>query len=170
MNKIDWNALMEEPRTALSVIFEVVRFLSVASLGFFAGGMLTEGCVLVPYWRSLKPAEFLSWYAAHGHRLQGFFGPLTYVAGLLSLAAALVSPWEGHPSRWLTLLASVVMLAAVATFFLYFGKANASFATASLGVDEVAAELTRWAKWHWWRTSLSFVAFATAMMTLWRHK
>lgn len=151
----------------MSVIFEVVRFLSAASLGLFAGGMLTEGCVLVSYWRSLAPAEFLAWYAANAQRLQGFFGPLTTVTALLSLAAALVSLWEGHPSRWLTLLAAVVM---VATFFLYFGKANASFAKGSLGVDEVAAELTRWARWHWWRTGLSFVAWAAAMMALWRHK
>lgn len=158
---------MGEPRAAVSIIFEVVRFLSVASLGLFAGGMLTEGCVLVPYWRSLKPTEFLSWYATHGYRLQGFFGPLTYVAGLLALSAALSSLWEGHPSRWLTLLASAVMLAAVATFFLYFGKANASFAKASLPVDQVAAELTRWARWHWWRTGLSFVALAAALMALW---
>lgn len=157
---------MGEPGAALSVIFEVVRFLSVASLGFFAGGMLTEGCVLVPYWRSLKPAEFLSWYAAHGYRLQSFFGPLTYVAGLLTLGAALSSLWEGHPSRWLILLAAVFMLAAVATFFLYFGKANASFAKASLPVDQVAAELTRWAGWHWWRTGLSFVALGAALLAL----
>ncbi len=132
--------------------------------------MLTEGCVLVSYWRSLAPAEFLAWYAANGQRLQGFFGPLTTVAALLSLAAALFTLWEGHPGRWLTLLAAVLMVAAVTTFFLYFGKANASFAKASLPVDEVAAELTRWARWHWWRTGLSFVALAAAMMALWRPK
>lgn len=161
---------MVEPKETWSIIFEVVRFLSVSSLGLFAGGMLTEGCVLVPYWRSLKPAEFLSWYAAHGYRLQSFFGPLTYVAGLLSLAAALCSLWEGHPSRWLTLLAFAVMLGAVATFFLYFGKANASFAKASLPVDRVGVELTRWARWHWFRTGLSFVALAAALMALWPYK
>lgn len=161
---------MKGPGTALSVIFEVVRFLSVASLGLFAGAMLTEGCVLVPYWRSLRPAEFLSWYSGQGHRLQGFFGPLTYVAGLLALAAAFVSLWEGHPSRTLTSLAAVLMVAAVATFFVYFGRANTSFARASLPTEEVATELARWAKWHWLRTSLSFLALAAAMMASWRHE
>jgi len=159
---------MEESRTAINIVSEVARFLSAASLGLFAGGMLTEGCVLVPYWRSLAPAEFLAWYAANGQRLQGFFGPLTTVSALLALAAALVSLWEGHASRWLTLLVAVISVGVVSTFFLYFGKANASFAKASLGVDDVAAELTCWAKWHWWRTGLSFVALAAAMMSLWR--
>jgi hypothetical protein len=154
----------------MSGAFEVMRLLAAASLGVFAGAMLTEGGVLVPYWRSLRPAEFLAWYEAHGQRLQGFFGPLTTLTALLSLAAALVSLLEGHPSRWLTLLAAVVTVAVVTTFFLYFQKANVSFATGSLGAENVAAELSRWAKWHWWRTGLSFVALAAAMMSLWRHE
>jgi len=144
---------------------ELTRFLSVASLGLFAGAMLTEGFVLVPYWRSLAPAEFLAWYAANNRRLVGFFGPLTAVTALLAIAAALGSLWEGHPGRWLALLAALLSLAVVSTFFLYFQKANASFATGSLGLDRVAAELTRWATWHWWRTGLSLAALALAMLS-----
>jgi len=41
------------------MIFEAGRLLSVGSMGIFAGAMLTEGLVLVPYWLSLKPAEFI---------------------------------------------------------------------------------------------------------------
>ena len=132
--------------------------------------MLTEGLVLVPYWRSLAPTGFFAWYGANDQRLLGFFGPLTWVMALLAIAAALVSLWEGHPSRWLELLAAVLSVAVVSTFFLYFGKANASFSTASLRHDEVAAELTRWATWHWWRTVLSFAALAAAMLSLWDFK
>ena len=161
---------MDESRTAMSVVIEVSRLLSAASLGLFAGAMLTEGGVLVPYWRSLAPAEFFAWYAANAKRLQGFFGPLTTVTALLALAAAFGSLWESHPGRWLALLAAAISVAVVSTFFLYFQKANASFSAASLSVDEVAAELTRWATWHWWRTGLSFVALAAAILSLWRFR
>lgn len=161
---------MEETRIAISIVSEVARIVSTASLGLFAGGMLTEGCVLVPYWRSLKPEDFFEWYAANGRRLQGFFGPLTSVTALLALAAGLLSLWEGHPGGWLAVLAAAVSLAVVATFLLYFQKANASFASASLRAEDVAAQLARWAKWHWWRTGLSFVALASAMMSLWRFR
>ena len=151
----------------MEIISEIARFLSVGSLGVFAGTMLTEGCVLVPYWRSLKPAEFFVWYAANGQRLQNFFGPLTWMTGLLSIASALVSLWQGHPSRWLALLAATLLVAVVSTFYLYFQKANASFAPASLSIAEVGAELTRWAAWHWWRTGLSLAALAVALLSLW---
>ena len=160
----------KKTRIAISIVSEVARIVSTASLGLFAGGMLTEGCVLVPYWRSLKPADFFEWYAANGRRLQGFFGPLTSVTALLALAAGLLSLWEGHPGGWLAVLAAAVSLAVVATFLLYFQKANASFASASLRAEDVAAQLARWAKWHWWRTGLSFVALASAMMSLWRFR
>lgn len=150
----------------MSTVSEIARFLSAASLGLFAGAMLTEGCVLVPYWRSLDPADFLAWYGANGQRLQGFFGPLTTVTALLALAAALISLWQGHSGRWLALLAAIISLVAVSTFFMYFQKANASFAAKTLGLEQVAAELTRWATWHWWRTALSFVGFAAGILSL----
>ena len=151
----------------MDIVSEIARFLSVGSLGIFAGAMLTEGLVLVPYWRSLRPAEFFAWYAANGQRLLGFFGPLTTVTAVLAIAAALVSLWQGHPGRWLALLAAVLLVAVVSTFYLYFEKANASFTAASLRVDEVGAELTRWATWHWWRTGLSSAALAVALLSLW---
>jgi hypothetical protein len=153
----------------MTVLSNVALLLSAAFLGVFAGAMLTEGCVLVPYWRSLSPDEFLAWYAAHGHLLQSFFGPLTTVTGLLAIAAAALSFWQRHPDRVSTLLAALIMVAVTSTFFLYFQKANASFAAATLPVDMVAPELIRWATWHWCRTALSFAALAASMRSLRPH-
>jgi len=157
---------MDATGGTFSGICEVVQIASATALGLFAGAMLTEGCVLVPYWRSLRPQEFLTWYGAHGHRLQGFFGPLTIAAAVLAMTAAAFSATDGHAGRWLALLAAAVTLVVVSMFFVYFKKANESFATASVGAEQVAAELSRWSKWHWWRTALSFVALAAALLVL----
>lgn len=159
---------MDETTHTINLVFEIVRFLSVASMGIFVGSMLTEGFVLVPYWRSVSAADFFAWYAANGQRLQGFFAPLTIIAAVLAIAAAIVSLWEGNPNKWFALLAAVISVAIVSTFFLYFKNANASFATANLGVEELEKELTRWSIWHWSRTGLSFVAFAFSLLCLWK--
>ena len=53
--------------------------------------MLTEGGLLVPYWRSLECESFHQWYGANAARLVHFFGLLTWIAGLTALAAALLS-------------------------------------------------------------------------------
>ena len=158
---------MGESRTAVNIVAESVRFVSGAALGLFAGAMLTEAYILVPYWRSLPPAEFFTWYAANDRRLFGYFAPLTAVTALLAIAAAIASMWERHPRRWLTVLAAALSVAAVSTFFVYFREVNAAFAAGSLGADEVAAELTRWASWHRWRTGMSMVALAAGLLSLW---
>ena len=152
----------------MSPFGEALRFLSLASLGIFVGAMLTEGLVLVPYWRSLSPPDFFAWYAANDRRLVGFFGPLTAIAALLAVVAAVASVWEGHPGRWPAVLAAVLSITVVSTFFLYFQRANVSFATATIGAEHLSTELVRWARWHWLRTGTSLVAFAAALMAVWR--
>lgn len=152
----------------MRVFGDVLRFLSVAALGLFVGAMLTEGFVLVPYWRSLPPAEFLAWYGANDRRLLGFFGPLTSVTALLAVAGALASLREGRPGRWPAVVAAVIYAVVVSTFFLYFQQVNASFAAATIRPEDVPAELSRWATWHRLRTGFSLAAFAAALLSLWR--
>jgi Domain of unknown function (DUF1772) len=158
---------MEELGNTFNIVSDLVRLLSAASWGMFAGAMLTEGLVLVPYWRSLTPSEFFVWYKANDKRLLDFFGPLTSLTALFAIVAAFISLWQSHPSKWLGLVTAIISIVVISTFFLYFQKANASFATASLKADDVARELTRWATWHWWRTILSLVALILSMLSLW---
>lgn len=144
----------------------MLQFLSVAALGVFAGGMLTEGFVLVPYWRSLAAPEFFAWYAANDERLLGFFGPLTTVAAVAAMLAALVAMLTGAPGRWFALLAALLVLAAVAMFPLYFQGANASFSAASIAAADLPAELARWDAWHRVRIAISALALVASLMSL----
>jgi len=41
---------------------------------------------------------------------------------------------------------------------------NASFAAATIALDQVATELGRWATWHWVRTAIGVGAFALAVL------
>jgi hypothetical protein len=150
----------------MPVALDVLRYLAVAALGIFAGAMLTEGGVLVPFWRSLAPAEFLRWYAANANRLLAFFSPVTAVSAVVALLAALGSVWEGHPGRWWAVAAAALALVAVASFFVYFEQANTSFEKATIALDAVPAELARWSAWHNARTAVSIVALAAALMAI----
>ena len=152
----------------MAQLCDVLRYLAAASLGIFAGAMLTEAGVLVPFWRSLAPADFLRWYAANAERLLAYFSPVTAVTAVLALLAALASFWEGHPGRWWALVAAALALAIVAGFFVYFEQANASFAAGTIAVDAVTAELGRWSAWHNARTALSVIALAASLLAI-RH-
>ena len=139
-----------------------VGSLAVIALGLSAGAMLAEAAVLVPYWRSLPPDAFLTWYRDNASLLFDFFAPLESASAALAIAAAILHR-IGRLSGAGLFAVSAVLSAAVLGFFpLYFQQVNESFAAGTLVPDRVAEELARWARWHWSRTAIGIGAFAAA--------
>jgi hypothetical protein len=150
-----------------SLVPNLLHVASVALLGLFAGAMLTEGMVLVPYWRSVPAEQFFAWYAGNHQRLVGFFGPITWLAGIGALVTAGMAWWHAEPGRWFCLASAFAVMLAVATFFVYFSQANQGFLSASVLPRNLSYELQRWACWHAWRTALALFALISALLA-WR--
>ncbi len=139
-------------------------FASTLALGLMAGSLVAEGALLVPFWRGQTPAEFLGWYRKHAALLQRFFGSIEVAAAVLSVAA-LAATWSpAQASRLPLSVAAVLSVGVLAVFPMYFQRANTSFRTGSIPETAVAAELRRWAQWHWARTAMAFAAFAAAVL------
>jgi hypothetical protein len=145
---------------------DVPTVAASAVLGLSAGAMLAEAAVLVPYWRSLPPAEFLRWYAANAERLLVFFGPLEIAAFVLALVALGLRHVRHLPGRAALGLAALLALGVLAPFPAYFQRVNASFAAATIADAAVPGELARWAAWHWARTAIGTAAFVAALLAL----
>lgn len=150
----------------MNLAIEAFQFLSAAGLALFVGALLTEAVVLVPMWRSLSTQEFFVLHAAHAHRLYGFFAPLTATATCLAVVAAVASVTAGHSGSLAAVVAAILALVILSTYFLYFRRANASFAEASIKPEDLPEELARWASWHWFRTAIGLVALASALLSL----
>lgn len=146
---------------------DAVSFLCAAVLALFVGALLTEAVVLVPMWRAMQPQDFFTLHATHAHRLYAFFAPLTASATILAVAAAITAFTAGRSRRAASLVAAALALVVLSTYFLYFQRANASFAAASIPHDALPAELARWAAWHWFRTTIGLAALASALLA-WR--
>jgi len=138
--------------------------LAVVALGLSAGAMLAEGAVLVPFWRSLRPESFLAWYRQHAALLLRFYGPLEVVAAGLTLLAALVAWLGGGGGSGLLATSAVLAVLVLTAFPVYFQRANASFAQATIATADVGTELRRWASWHWVRVALAVAAFVLAVL------
>jgi hypothetical protein len=147
-------------------VCSVLQILSAAVWGIYAGAQLAEGCLLVPYWQALTPADFHAWYAANDRRLVAFFGPLTLAVALGPLALAVAATVSVHPARGILVLCAGIGVAILGGFFAYFKDANARFSAGTIPAAEMPAELARWARWHWVRTILALVAFAATLSTL----
>ena len=145
---------------------ELLQLLTSLILGLFVGSLLTEGMILVPYWRSLNPETFLALHGKLGPRLFRYFAPLTVASTLIPAVAFVYCFWVGAESRTYSAIVAAIQFAILGIFFYYFKSANASFASGSVGVDGLPAELSRWANWHWFRTSMGLIAFALSLIAL----
>jgi hypothetical protein len=150
----------------MNLFVEAMPLLAAAGLALFVGALLTEAMVLVPMWRALQPEEFFKLHAAHAHRLYAFFAPLTVGATLLAVVAAITSVAAGRPLSSASVVAAVLTLVILSTYILYFQRANASFADASITHEALPAELARWSSWHWFRTTVGLVALASSLLAL----
>jgi len=147
----------------------LVALAAVVALGLSAGAVLTEGAVLVPYWRSLPAADFLSWYRDNAARLLNFFGPLEIATAVLVLAAAGLYGARRRRGAGLLALAALLTAAILAAYPLYFRDVNARFAAATIAPEAVAGELARWAFWHWVRVAIAIAALAAGLAAV-RHR
>lgn len=146
------------------MIIEVLHLISSLVLGLLVGSLLTEAMILVPYWRSMEPKEFLSLHHTLGPRLFKYFAPLTILATILPVLAAVMPLILGARSHWLSLVPAIITLVMLAIYMGYFKGANDSFKSGSAGVEGLSEELTKWAKWHWIRVVLGMAAFFTSLL------
>lgn len=121
-----------------------IGLLAAIGLGLSAGALLTEAAILVPFWRSLDPAEFLRWYRRNASLLLRFFGPLEVLGGLLIGLAAASSFFGGHAGSAAQALSSLLVIAVLLSFPIYFRAANQSFSDGTLAAEQVSGALRRW--------------------------
>jgi len=148
------------------MIIEVLQLISSLALGLLVGSLLAEAMILVPYWRSMEPKEFLSLHSTLGPRLFLYFAPLTILATIFPVLAAVVPVILGATFHWLSLVPAIITLLMLAIYMGYFKGANDSFKSGSVGVEGLSEELTKWAKWHWIRVVLGIVAFITSLLVI----
>ncbi len=131
--------------------------------GLLAGGMTLLAAGLVPYWRTLEPAEFTQAFAISLPTVAGTMIVLTILATASMVLAAGLALWKKLPGRvWLTVgaVATVIMLVTVP---LYFGAANPLLAGGTLSAEAITAELATWQQMHWFRTIVGILGLFCAV-------
>lgn len=130
------------------------------------GALLTEAMVPVPMWRSLRLEEFFALHGAQHHRLYRFFAPPTAGATTFAVLAAVTSVATGQSGQPASVVAAACALVILSTYCLFFQRANASFAAASVAHEDLPAALTRWASWHSFRTGVGLIALVFALLAV----
>jgi uncharacterized membrane protein len=142
-------------------MIDALNLMATVFLGLYAGSLLTEAMILVPYWRKMPAEDFFRLHSELGPRLFRYFAPLTVVTVFSAILVGILSADKGN-IYWS--LSAILAASALFIFFIYFKKANKSFADHSLSANQLPLELKRWAVWHWIRTIAVIVAFATSVL------
>lgn len=147
-------------------LFALTAVLSILASGLLAGALLTEAMVLVPFWRSLSPREFLTRHSDMAPLLFRFYAPLTVLGTSLPVITMSMALLLGDASKLLWVVAGVIAIALLGIYFAYFKVANAKFESGKLTDTEVTAELVSWANWHNVRTALACIGFLLSLIAL----
>ena len=145
------------------MIMHILLFFTCGLLGIFLGAQIAEAVLFVPYWKAMRADDFFELHKTYGKKIYQFFAPLTIAATIVPLTTSIYG--LANVARlqfyWIVLGASTLIF--FMTYFLYFKKANRSFADRSLSDEKLPRELIRWERWHWGRIIFQVIAFLTAL-------
>jgi len=144
------------------MLHDILSLVTITALGLFAGSLLTEDRILVPYWRTLSDEAFNDLHPTFGPILYRYYAPLTTLAVLLAVANAIVASWGGGLDLG-ACFAAIILLATLGLYFVYFQGANAKFAAHALYGEALKQELGKWAAFHSVRTLAVIIAFIAAL-------
>ncbi|MBB4000131.1 anthrone oxygenase family protein [Aureimonas pseudogalii] len=133
------------------------QILAVVGSAAFAGVMLAIALILGPFWRSLPPADFLTWFAANSGLIVRTI-PLVVGPTIFGLVGSIVLSWGDASIRnlWLAALGCIAVLLGLTVA--YFFPINATFNQGAIAVDDVPGQLDAWLAVHWVRIVLALAA------------
>ena len=145
-------------------VADFIAFITVVILGLSAGAMLTEAIVFVQFWQTLSPENFLKWFSENDPLLTKFFGSLQTISAVLILITTILFWLKGTRGKYYALISTILIIAVLLTFFLYFKEANHNFSTFAVPLNDVKARLSEWSFWQWIRTILGVSAFIFSLL------
>jgi len=143
-----------------------LSYFLVAVYSVFLGSQITEGILLVPYWKSLSAIEFYEYYRLFGPVIGRFYTILTITAVLLPLGVSIYCVLNKFRALKLALVSTFFSFLVILVFYAYFKGINQQFYTASFNSLQLKAELEIWGYWHWCRVILEFLSLTFFILTL----
>lgn len=144
----------------------LLAFVLVAVFAIFLGSQITEGLLLLPYWKSLPANEFYGYYAEFGPKIGQFYTILTIIAAVIPLLLTIYCLVKKSPALRYAVVSTVFAIAFISFFYIYFKGANQQFLEAALEADQLKTELQIWGNWHWIRVGVEFLSLGFLILAL----
>lgn len=140
-------------------------FSLIAVFSIFLGSQITEGALLVPYWKSLTALDFYTYYADFGPKIGRFYTLLTIAAVLIPLGVSVYCFAKKSKALVYALTATIFALLIILLFYVYFKGVNQQFYQAAFTNDELHNVLLKWEFCHWARVVIEFLSLTFLSLT-----
>ena len=144
----------------------ILFFVSITIFSIFLGSQITEGFLLVPFWKSLSGAAFYEYYANFGPLINRFYTSLTIVAVLIPISISIYCVFNKLPALKFSAISSFFALLIIAIFYSYFKGTNEQFYAASFDENELKSVLKSWEIMHWLRVLFELISLVFLLITL----
>ena len=148
------------------ILNQFLRFLLVAFFALFIGSQITEGVILVPYWKSLSSNDFYNYYTEFGPIIGKFYTILTIIAAIIPISLTFYCKSIKSKAYKFSVASSLFAILFIACFYLYFKEVNELFYQAALNEDSLKRELIVWTYWHWGRILIEVLSLFFLILTL----
>jgi hypothetical protein len=138
----------------------IVLWLWILSVTILMGGGLFEHLVLTPLWAGSPPESVTQW--PHGVIQARFFGVVSPLCFLLSLALIIVSWWMPPQQRKWALAAGltlIIMGITTVAFFLPILRKTLGMRGAGLSGEEITTLVHQFTTWNWARWMMGIGAW-----------
>jgi len=130
------------------------------------GSQITEGFLLVPYWKSLPMAEFYDYYTQFGPAIGRFYTILTIISVLITVCYSIYCFHIQAVAFNYSLISSFFCLLIIAIFYLYFKGINQQFYEFGFSDAQLKSVLSSWQMWHWIRVIFELIALVFLILTI----
>ncbi len=144
----------------------LIHFYSIAVFSIFVGSQITEGFLLVPYWKSLPMEEFYDYYSRFGPVIGRFYTILTVVAVLIPVCYSIYCFRMQAAALNYSLISTFFGLLVIAVYYFYFKGTNQQFYESAFSASQLESELSTWEMWHWVRVVFELIALAFLILSI----
>ena len=130
------------------------------------GSQITEGFLLVPYWKTLSKTEFYDYYLNFGPPIGKFYTVLTFIAIVIPVSISIYCFLQKHTALKYSLISSFFAFLIIALFYLYFKNTNQQFYEAAFNTNQLKSVLRTWECLHWVRVVLEIISLAFLVIAL----
>ena len=144
----------------------ILFFFFIAVFSIFLGSQITEGVLLIPYWKKLSKTEFYDYYSKCGPTIGKFYSVLTIIATLIPISISIYCFSNKLRALKYAVASSFFAFLVIVLFYVYFKDINHQFYGNSFNSNQLKSVLETWEYLHWLRVLLEILSLIFLILTL----